>query len=279
MEFLFLIAFAVGIGMFAQSKGRNPWGWGIASLVISPLLAGIILAMLKDQKQEQSINKIEMEQQQLKERIAVNEVQMNQRFQQVENRLDSNAAATRALEARRREDLLLGEGKMQCPHCGEVVKNGAVKCCHCGLDIVPIKMKECPYCRELIRETATVCKFCHSKLTEDDAAPMQAPAAPMQAPAAPMQAPAAPMQAPAAPMQAPAAPVQASAAPVQAPMQASAAEPKTEDVPIISAEFYKQHGNGRVAAEENHICHVCHTAVKSGSRFCPNCGSRIKDVE
>ena len=257
MEFIFLLLFAVGVGMFAQSKGRSPWGWGIASLIISPLLAGIILAMLKDQKQEQSINKIEMEQQQIKERIAVNEVQMNQRFQQVENRLDSNAAATRALEARRREDMLLGEGKMQCPHCGEVVKNGAVKCCHCGLDIVPIKMKECPYCKELIRETATVCKFCHSKLTEDNAVPMQAIVVPAQAPTAPMQTP-----------------VEDVAS------QASAAEPKNEDVPIISADFYKQQGKITNNTTKGELtCPNCNAFVVAGSRFCPKCGSRIKDVE
>lgn len=89
-----------GIGMFAKSKGRSAWGWGIGSMFISPLLAGIILALLKDKTQEKSISKIDMEQQ-LKERIAINEVQVNQRFQQVENRLNSNTATTMAVETKK----------------------------------------------------------------------------------------------------------------------------------------------------------------------------------
>lgn len=89
MEFLIFIAFAVGIGMFAKKKGRSPWGWGIASLFISPLLAGIILALMRDLSQQQGLNEVDMQQQALKERVAVNEIQINQRFEKVENQLSS----------------------------------------------------------------------------------------------------------------------------------------------------------------------------------------------
>lgn len=43
MVLLFLVAFAVGIGKWATAWGRNGWGWGIAALIISPLLTGIVL--------------------------------------------------------------------------------------------------------------------------------------------------------------------------------------------------------------------------------------------
>ena len=34
------------IGYFADRKGRNMWVWGLAALVLSPLIAGIVLALL-----------------------------------------------------------------------------------------------------------------------------------------------------------------------------------------------------------------------------------------
>lgn len=171
MEFILVLAMCCGIGMFAKSKGRSAWGWGIGSMFISPLLAGIILALLKDKTQEQSISKIDMEQQQLKERIAINEVQVNQRFQQVENRLNSNTATTMTVETQNSDSVLLSDGNIHCPYCGEIIKQSAIKCRFCGMDIKPIKMKECPYCKEMIKENATVCKFCHSKLEFDNIIP------------------------------------------------------------------------------------------------------------
>ncbi len=44
MEVLFfLLIFSFGVGYWANSWGRNGWGWGIVAFILSPLLVGIAL--------------------------------------------------------------------------------------------------------------------------------------------------------------------------------------------------------------------------------------------
>lgn len=166
MGFLIFIGFCVAVGMFAQKKGRSALGWGLASLLISPLLAGIILALVKDLSQEEAVNKVEMEQQDVKERIAVNEVQINQRFQHVEKEISSIKQEVGMLDSgSQAKTQMLEEGMKKCPHCGENIKFSAVKCRYCGSVLESIPMRECPFCKELIRADATKCRFCRSDLT------------------------------------------------------------------------------------------------------------------
>lgn len=166
MGFLIFIGFCVAVGMFAQKKGRSALGWGLASLLISPLLAGIILALVKDLSQEEAVNKVEMEQQDVKERIAVNEVQINQRFQHVEKEISSIKQEVGMLDSgSQAKTQMLEEGMKKCPHCGESIKSSAVKCRYCGSVLESIPMRECPFCKELIRADATKCRFCRSDLT------------------------------------------------------------------------------------------------------------------
>ena len=47
MEFVLIwVGLAVGVGMFAAKKGRSSGGWFVLACLISPILAGIFLALL-----------------------------------------------------------------------------------------------------------------------------------------------------------------------------------------------------------------------------------------
>lgn len=48
MAMMIWLLLCVFIGYCANTKGRNMWAWGIASLVFSPVLVGIVLALMPD---------------------------------------------------------------------------------------------------------------------------------------------------------------------------------------------------------------------------------------
>lgn len=143
-----LLAYA--IGKFAESKGRNFWGWGIASLFFSPIIVGIVLALVKNLKQEEELHKRSMEQEQMRDRVAVNEVQVNQRFAKVEQELSNMSERVDKLEGGQRHAELnvttqevLPAGRESasqempdtafiCPYCHSEVSPEAKFCSNCG---------------------------------------------------------------------------------------------------------------------------------------------------
>jgi len=40
---LFIAIFSAGVGVWANAWGRNGWIWGVAALIISPLLTAVVL--------------------------------------------------------------------------------------------------------------------------------------------------------------------------------------------------------------------------------------------
>jgi hypothetical protein len=49
MIFVFWAAFSVAVGVFASvRRNRNGFGWGLLAMVISPLLAGVFCAILRE---------------------------------------------------------------------------------------------------------------------------------------------------------------------------------------------------------------------------------------
>lgn len=52
--FAVILVLSVAIGYWANSWGRNPWGWGIASFLLSPLLTAIVLLFCGKTLQKQA---------------------------------------------------------------------------------------------------------------------------------------------------------------------------------------------------------------------------------
>lgn len=46
MLIILWIVFAIVVGVAANARGRNPLGWVLLACIISPLLAGILLALM-----------------------------------------------------------------------------------------------------------------------------------------------------------------------------------------------------------------------------------------
>lgn len=164
--FIVWLLFCGMVAFAAKQKGRSPLLWGLLSFIISPLLAGVGLAMVQDKKQEESIVKTQMETQQLKDRVATNEIEVNNKLNNVEERvhtLETTVGVTPQLQGSQCREIENTPMK-QCPECGQWIKQGAIKCRYCEAEIPEVKLVECPYCKELIRSDAIKCKFCRSEL-------------------------------------------------------------------------------------------------------------------
>jgi hypothetical protein len=54
MEFaIFWVGFAIIVGIFASRRGRSGFGWFLLSALISPLLAGLLVLVLANLKDEE----------------------------------------------------------------------------------------------------------------------------------------------------------------------------------------------------------------------------------
>ena len=169
MEFLLYVAFCAAIGYYANSKGRSVVLWVLLAVFISPILSGIILALLKDKSLERDVSEIRMDHQQLRDRVATDEKVNEMRFEQMKTQLAAAPQAAEKLAGTAGQPLLAGEYK-PCPVCKEPVKKDAVLCMHCHQRIAGVKTELCPFCKEEILSTDTVCPHCDSKI-ERPAAP------------------------------------------------------------------------------------------------------------
>lgn len=162
MSIIYLALCAL-VGYFAYIKGRNAFGWGILAFFISPLIAGIILACLKDIKVEEKIQEVKMEQQQLKDRVVTDEKVNEHRFESLEREIAASKNNQRALSETSNPAYLENQTK-ECPACGNPIKFEAIKCKHCGAMVDEIHKRQCPFCKELIALDATKCVHCKSDI-------------------------------------------------------------------------------------------------------------------
>lgn len=89
MEVFFWIGFAIAVGFWAESRGRNGVGWGLLACLISPLISGAILLYLPDMKEQEA--KIENEIAQQKQAEAEKEIiRMTVRSGEFVTRIEKN---------------------------------------------------------------------------------------------------------------------------------------------------------------------------------------------
>ena len=156
----------IAVGYFAKGKGKNAFAWGIGAFFFSPFLAAILLALSKDDKIKEQVVQVAMEQQQLKDRVAMGEIATNKKIQAVEQSIGTLGTGVEKLQNTTNQDLIAG-GRT-CPNCGQIIKRNAAICRYCGTEIEEQAMVECPFCKELIRADATRCKYCRSEVSPNN---------------------------------------------------------------------------------------------------------------
>ena len=164
MSFIFWIGLSLLVGYYASRRGRSMIAWTIISLLISPIFAAIIVAIMRDLTLEQRIQRNNMDNDRLKERMAISESTMNSRMDNMEQRLDRVDGGRSAIAASEQPGLLkegLSPDWKYCPYCGQKTELAAAFCPNCGSPLAVVTMEECPHCHEMVRSDAQSCPHCH----------------------------------------------------------------------------------------------------------------------
>ncbi|MDY2904839.1 MAG: zinc ribbon domain-containing protein [Caecibacter massiliensis] len=133
MSFIAYIIFAVLVGIWAGHRGRNGIIWTLAALLVSPVLAAIVLAVMKDLSIEQELERSRRENGMLKERVAVSEADMHSRMDHIENRMDHlEGNEPGKIRQENKREIEGSPSPRFCKHCGNKVPDDSVFCPKCG---------------------------------------------------------------------------------------------------------------------------------------------------
>ena len=174
MGFFVWLIFCIGIGAFANNKGRSGVIWFFISFLISPIIGGIIVACMSDLTVMSTVTELKMDQEHIRDRISSDEKMNDHRINRLENdvtylkRNDTSTAINDSstnhhLGIKQSQTALNIDNISKCPSCGTVNENAAKYCINCGKVIEP-QMKQCPYCKESIKTDAIKCRYCKSDL-------------------------------------------------------------------------------------------------------------------
>lgn len=158
MGILFWLLFSIGVGYFAHTKGRNPVGWGALALLISPLIAVIILAVVKDLHIEKKIEHIDHKTDNLKMEMNYNQKFNDYRSDHMSSQIKSIDSFQNQNKLNSSSNNLLLERKVKCSACGEMVSSNSKFCHKCGKEIE--KEKTCIKCNQKYPIDSNFCPHC-----------------------------------------------------------------------------------------------------------------------
>ena len=147
MGILLWLGLCVAIGYYASSKNRSAVLWALLAFLFSPLLAGLILALLKDKSVQADISELRMNQQQMHDRMVMNERMTAARFGQMEQSLQSGQYGNGQLQqaagyqnqqygnAQLPQTAAAGMRKKFCGKCGAPLHPNDAFCQNCGAKV------------------------------------------------------------------------------------------------------------------------------------------------
>ncbi len=180
--YIFWLGFCVLVGYLADKKGHSGGGWFFLALIISPLLAGIALAITRDKTVHKKIEDIERKTDNLSTEMKYNQKYNELRADMITKQLDSARPFTQSpmLSGQSQPGRQLAGvttchncGKRYspsanfCPHCG-ALNHLFTKCAQCGT-ISPNDLLYCGSCGHQLHRII-VCTKCGGKTTKQDQA-------------------------------------------------------------------------------------------------------------
>lgn len=139
MAIVILFALSAAVAYWASCRGRSWVLWGLLSLFLSPLLTAIILAILKDKSVERDLTELRMGQQQMHDRMSMDERTTQQQFQQMQSALASQQQGMQQLAASQQSPAQTPQALPQrshfCANCGAPLEAGASFCASCGAKV------------------------------------------------------------------------------------------------------------------------------------------------
>lgn len=163
---LLWFGFCIWVGSAASNKGRSGFFWFLLAFLFSPLVTGVILACVKDLKTEANMKKVKMQQQQLKDRVVLNEKLTEHRLNRVESDVNTLNGVKNggSISNASQNTNLIGNDTKECPACAETIKTAAIKCKHCGVMLNELVLLDCPFCKEKILKSDVFCKHCNTDI-------------------------------------------------------------------------------------------------------------------
>lgn len=160
------VIFCFVVAGFAHTKGRSAVGWFFLSIFISPLLAGIGLAMSKDLTNDTRVDNVERHTNNLEQEVKFNQKYNDLRSSYMQKEIDSNRNLTEsALIPHTNRPSLMNQSNassvIKCPNCGTKLDQNYLFCPHCGQKLI----KNCTNCGEEVPFNASFCPNCGEKLT------------------------------------------------------------------------------------------------------------------